>query len=138
MIAHIDGAIIAAYKALNLNLPTAYEGESFKLADKAKAWAAVFTLPASIAPATLGVGGQDEHLGITQIDFNVPPGTGRSALFGYAQAVLDGFVAGGRIEYEGQEVEIESVDRSSIRVIDGWMKISLSIKWLARTTRPEI
>jgi hypothetical protein len=136
-IANIDKALVDAYIDIGQNLATAYEGIHFEPPHNAD-WAALFVLPAGSPPATLGVGGQDEHIGILQIDYNIKPGVGRSQLYTYAQAALDKFVAGRSFSSSGQYVTIESSGRTSIRAVDGWLRMSVSVNWLARTTRPEI
>jgi len=134
---NMDGALIQAYVSANLGLSTAYEGADFTPPASAD-WAAVSILPASTAPVTLGKLGEDEHLGIMQIDFSSRPGRGRATLIGYAQSILTAFVAGKSFSRSGQYVTIESVSRSPIRQVDGWLRVSVSISWIARTIRPEI
>jgi hypothetical protein len=136
-IALIDGALVQAYIDIGQGLSTAYEGIHFEPPHNAN-WAAVFQLPAGSPPATLGVGGQDEHTGVLQINYNIKPGTGRSQLYTYAQAALTKFVAGRSFSSSGQYVTIESSGRTPIRAVDGWLRISVNVNWIARTTRPEI
>lgn len=139
-LAKIDYALVNAYIGLGLGLSTAYEGQHFRPPTNGADWAAVFILPASNAPATLGVGGEDEEVGILQIDFNRKPAANdtRATLIGYAQAVFDEFVAGKSYERLGQLVTIQSASRSPIREVDGYLRVSVSVNWIARTTRPEI
>jgi len=133
----IDGALIQAYIDMGLSLSTAYEGADFNPPNNTN-WAAVFIIPASSDAATLGAGGMDEHLGFMQIDFNVRPGTGRAQLLSYAQSVRTAFIAGKTFTRNSQMVTVESVNRSPVRHVDGWMRISMSVNWIARTIRPEI
>lgn len=133
----IDGALIQGYIDIGQALPTAYEGADFKPPSNAP-WASVFIIPADSPPATLGAGGMDEHIGFMQIDYNTPAGAGRAGLIAYAQAVRNQFVAGKTFTRNSQTVTVDSVDRSNIRHVDGWLRISLTINWTARTIRPEI
>jgi hypothetical protein len=135
--AKIDSALIQAFTDLNLGLPTAYEGEEFRKSDKDDEWAEIHILPVITQVATLGVAGQDEHSGIMQIGFNVRPGTGRAALIGYCDTIRAEFFAGKAYSANDQEVFINSVDRSAIDIVNGWMHIDVSINWIARTIRPE-
>jgi hypothetical protein len=133
----IDGALIQGYIDMGLGLSTAYEGADFKPPYNDKR-AAIFIIPASSDPVTLGASGMDEHLGFMQINFDVRPGTGRAQLLSYAQSVRDNFIAGESFIQNSQKVTVESVSRSPIRHVDGWMRISISVNWIARTIRPEI
>lgn len=132
----IDGALIQAYLDLCLDLPTAYEGVHFKPPESD--WAAVFIVPASSDPATLGVNGSDRHTGFMQIDFNTEQGSGRATLIDYAQTVRDAFVAGKWFTQDGQNVRITSVSRTNIREVDGWMRLTVTVNFEADTIRPEI
>lgn len=136
-IANMDGALIAGYVAIGQGLSTAYEGANFTPPASAD-WAAVTIVPADTSPATLGVGGEDGHVGFMQIDYNIKPGAGRAALLTYAQAAMTAFPAGKSFVRSGQYVTIESASRSNIRQVDGWLRISVTVNWIARTTRPEI
>lgn len=134
----IDGALITGYINIGLGLSTAYEGEEFTPPTDGSDWAAVFILPATSEPTSMGVGGMDEHTGIMQVDFSTKHGTGRATLLGYVQSMRDEFVVGKGYTRNSQAVEITSVERSPVREIDGWMRVSVSVNWLARTIRPAI
>lgn len=134
---NIDGALIQAYIDIGQALSTAYEGAEFKPPSNTD-WAAVFIVPASTAPSSSWISGDDEHLGFMQIDYNTRPGKGRASLIAYAQQALDQFVAGKSFTRSSQYVTIESASRSQIREVDGYLRVSVTINWIARTTRPEI
>lgn len=132
----IQNALVGAYIDGGLGIDTAYEGMQFKPGENA--WASVFMLPAGAGPATLGVGGEDEHTGIMQIDINVRQGFGTAQMLELSQQVLDVFVSGRRFTCDNQSVLIASASRNPIRNIDGWLRGGVSVNWLARTTRPEV
>ena len=134
----IDGALIQAYIDLAMGLSTAYEGEEHKPPIDGSDWAKVSIVPAVIDYNSLGEGGTDKHLGFMQIDFNVAPGTGRAALLGYAQTIRTEFVGGKSYTLNSQNVRIDTVDRSAVREIDGWTRISVTVNWEAETSRPAI
>ncbi len=135
---NIDTALIQAYISLAMGLSTAYEGEHFEPPTDGSAWASVFIVPSIIDVGSLGAGGQDHHRGFMQIDFNVKHGTGRATLVGYAQTLRTAFITGKTYTSNSQNVQITSVDRSGVREIDGWMRISVTINWIAATARPAI
>lgn len=133
----IDGALVQGYLDMSLGLSTAYEGRQFE-PTAATNWAAVFIVPASTTVDSLGAGGMDLHTGFMQIDFNIPPDKGRAQLITYAQACRAQFVAGKGFSRNSQYVRIVSTERSQIRRVDAWMRISVTVNWEAETIRPEI
>lgn len=117
-----------------LAIPTAYENDKFEPPSDV-AWCHLYVIPASTVPATLGLGGEDEHTGIFQITFYVPLNTGDSDLL----AALDGiealYYAGKKTTYLGQEVLFTGVSRSPAREVGGWYAVDVSISYYARDTR---
>jgi hypothetical protein len=134
----IDGALITAYIAVGLNLSTAYEGEDFTPPKDGSSWASLTIVPAVIDYNSLGVNGTDLHTGFMQVDFNVKQGTGRAVLLGYAESMRAQFVGGKGFTLTGQNVRITTVDRSPVRAVDGWQRISVTVNWEAETIRPTI
>lgn len=137
----INAALVQAAKdALALITPTlpatsiAYEAKDFNPPNQAR-WAAVFMLPADSPPATLGVGGQDEHVGVLQIDLNDVINAGTGGLLKSVDTVRGHFKAGKRFIYQGQCVLITSCSRGRIRPDGGWLRCPISIAWSAMTTR---
>lgn len=132
----IQNALVGAYIDDGPRIDTAYEGMQFKPGNAA--WGSVYMLPAGAGPVTLGVGGEDEHIGVMQIDINVPQGFGTAQLLELSQQVLDVFISGRRFSCDDQSVLIASASRNPIRNIDGWLRGGVSVNWSARTTRPEV
>lgn len=58
---------------------TAFENQPFDPKGQRK-WFAFHFLPNKPDVASLGLGGQDEHSGIAQIDIHIPKGTGKGTL----------------------------------------------------------
>jgi len=135
---NIDGALIQAYIDLAMGLDTAYENEQFTPPTDGSDWASVFIVPASTDFNSLGVNGTDLHSGFMQIDFNTKHGTGRAALVGYAQTIRNEFVGGKGYTRSSQNVRITTVERTSVREVDGWMRLSVTVNWEAETIRPAI
>lgn len=137
---NINGALVsAAVAALGSGFAAriAYEGKDFTPPASGK-WAAIFNLRAGTSVASLGVSGQDEHAGVLQIDVSVPENTGTGTLLTDADALRAYFVAGTYFTYSGQSVLVRHCDVSSIRQVDGYLRISASVTYTARSTRPEI
>jgi hypothetical protein len=135
---NINAALITAAAAALSSLSIsniAYEGRDFTPPAANTKWAAVFNLPASSPPSSLGEGGQDEHLGILQIDLNYPLNGGTQPHLAAADSIGTAFKAGTRFTYMGQCVLVRSCERGRIRNEDGWLRLSISITWVALTTR---
>ena len=133
----IDGALIQAYIDIGLGLDTAYENVELT-PPIAEDWAAVFIVPAVTDFNSLGVNGTDLHTGFMQIDFNVPHGTGRAQLLSYAQSIRNEFVGGKGYVLNSQRTRITTVERSSVREVDGFMRLSMTVNWESETVRPTI
>ncbi len=134
----IDGALIQAYVDLALGLSTSYEGEEHSPPTDGSDWASLFIVPGPIEFNSLGEGGTDLHVGFMQIDFNTKHGTGRATLLGYVQTLRDEFVGGKAYTQNSQRVRIDTVERSAVRQVKGWMRISVTVNWEAETIRPAI
>lgn len=133
----INAALVSAYRAVMPTLPTAFEGAPFTPPAGQK-WGQLTNLRAGADVASLGVGGLDEHTGVLQIDISVPEGTGTGELLRNADTLRAYFVAGRHFTYQDQSVRVRRADVSSIRRVDGWQRISVSVTYSAFTTRPEI
>ena len=133
----INAALVSAYRAVMPSLPTAFEGVAFTPATGTK-WAALNNLRAGADVASLGVGGQDEHTGVLQIDVNVPEGTGTGELLADADTLRGYFIAGRSFTYQTQTVRVRRADVSQVRRVDGWLRVSVSVTYSAFTIRPEI
>lgn len=135
----INAALVSAAKAALAPLvgqAVAWEGRAF-VPPVAGKWAQVSNLRASAEVASLGVGGQDAHFGVFQIDLSHPENSG-TAILKDADAIRSQFVAGKRLEYQGQCVSIRRCDVSALRRVEGWIRVSLSVYYRAHSTRPEI
>lgn len=133
----IHGALVQAVVDAAFGLPCAYEGEAFAPV-QGEPWMRVLLLPADAEPSSLGVGGTDEHLGVFQIDFNYAPDKGVATLLQKADAARAVFVAGKRFFKDGQCVLIRKSVRSSIRSVDGWSRVTVSVYYSAQSIRPEV
>lgn len=139
-IANADTALVksvkAALAAITPALPIAYENAKFDPPTDGK-WAAMFIIPAALDPATLGDAGQDEYLGVLQIDLNVPLRSGTGVLKQWADRLREYYKAGRRLAYNGQEVLIRKGEPSSTRRSENGLSfvISYSVTFRALLTR---
>lgn len=136
-LADIDYALIAGYEAVGLGLPTAYENARFSKPANNADWAKVVVVPAGTSVESLGSGGKDQHTGFLQIDFNTDQGKGRAHMTAYAQAIRDYFWHGRGLTHNGQYVVIKDVQRTNLREVDGYMRLTVTVFYEAATLRPE-
>lgn len=134
----INAALVSGLTAAALGLPMGNEGKNFTPPAVTAPWAAWFNLPASTDVASLGVGGNDETVGVFQVDLNYPLNDGTANILAAVQKLRDYFVAGRRLVYQGQTVKVERVTRNNLRPVDGWQRINVSIFYSAYTIRPEV
>lgn len=134
----INAALVSGLTAAALGLPMGNEGKNFTPPAVTLPWAAWFNLPSSTDVASLGVGGNDETVGVFQVDLNYPLNDGTANILGAVQKLRDYFVAGRRLVYQGQCVKVERVTRNNLRPVGGWQQINVSIFYSAHTMRPEV
>ncbi len=133
----IHAALINSHIALNLALPVADEGKIFKPV-AGEPWQEVFNLPASRNVSSNGVGGMDERLGVFQINITYPIGAGIGELLAMADLALEFYTAGKRF-YEGSQcVRVVRSERTAVRPVDGWQRVTVSVYYSAHTIRPEV
>jgi hypothetical protein len=124
----INAALVRAWQGTGIAYPTAYEGKAFDPPADAP-WVALYGLPASTAPAGIGIHAPIERVGILQIDINHPLDAGAPVMLMDADVVSTRFDPGSSFDFEGTTVHIERCSRSSIRRSEGWLTLSLSIRW---------
>jgi hypothetical protein len=135
-IRQVAAALVQAYSDMALGLPTAYETLDFA-PPAGLAWAALYNVPADLAVASLGDGGQNRYVGFFQIDFHAPENTGTFALLNWADLCQINFRAGRTLAYQGQAVKIIRSVPSSIRRSGNSADyvLSMSIYWRADMNR---
>ncbi|MDC1268154.1 DUF4128 domain-containing protein [Gammaproteobacteria bacterium] len=94
-------------------------------------WAAVHYMPNDPVSVTAGSLGRDEETGLIQIDINVPRNTGDSVFRTFRNASRAYFIPGQTFTQNSQDTIIVSCGMSSIRVVDNWFRVSLSIIYRA-------
>ena len=128
----INTALVAAYQAAGLDLPTAYEGREFA-PTAGQPWAAVSLLPQPVISGSLGRAGNDRHVGTLQIDLNDTPGDGIDRLLTQADTLRAYFTPGHQLVANEQAVVITSASRMAVIVKDGWLRLTVNVAWLAWT-----
>lgn len=133
---NINAALISAYQAIGLGLPTAFPGKDFN-PPASSPWARVLTVPADKNVKTLGDNGEDNTTGFFQIDFFVPENDGTSRILGYADSALLYFKNGRRFTYNGQEVKVRRSSMSGLRrdPDSASHSITISVFWDSPTSR---
>jgi hypothetical protein len=99
-------------------------------------WYAVHYLPADEPVVTMGDGGENEVVGLLQVDVNVPLNSGEKATETALLDLRETFYAGGVLTHEGQDVKVTKVVRSIGRTVDAFFRTSLSIYFYGRYNRP--
>ncbi|KAF1710301.1 hypothetical protein CSC70_06300 [Pseudoxanthomonas kalamensis DSM 18571] len=136
----IDRALeVAAVAALGPTFTGRIAAEGFTFTPPTSgSWAQLTHLPAGAAVSSLGVNGMDEHVGVYQIDVSVPEvgGNPRADLLAVADTVRAYFVAGREFTHLTQGVRVVRAERSQIRRVDGWQRISVSVTYSAFSIRP--
>ena len=101
-------------------------------------WIRVTYMPSQDSTETLGEGGEQELLGIVQIDINILTDTGEKTQNLILAQLEAYFVPGKRFTYQSQTVNFVSCNRSSGRIIDSFFRVSISVSFYARYFRPAL
>ena len=98
-------------------------------------WVELFFKPADTHVFTLGAGGLDALPGVVMVNVHTQLDNGP----GYGISVVDAFrrhfVAGLRVIFEGQEVQVTNCSANLGRVINTWSRADISIGFTAYLTR---
>jgi hypothetical protein len=113
----------------------AMPNREFKPPADASLWYAVSFLPAARDPLTLGEGGEDEYVGLMQVDVSVPQGSGMKAAMEAAVEFTALYVAGTDVEYNGQVAKVRKSEISQPRQDGVRLVVSVSVYWSARIPR---
>lgn len=124
--------IVAAYP----NVPTSFPEQELSDEDKPDGlWLALHDIPVSTTPVTVGDKGEDEALGIFQIDVNMPSGRGTGPTLQKADEIASMFTSGKSLLYNAQEVRVRRTEINPGRRVGGYYRISVSINYFARFQR---
>ncbi len=136
----IERAITQSVLDCDTGLPFAIENAPFDKPDDGSPWMAMWIVPSQngVRAVTCGDAGEDEHVGILQLDLNYPVGKGTKALRLVADKIARFYVAGRRMISGLAGVEVISCSKSLGREVDGWWRVSMTINWRARLSRNEL
>jgi hypothetical protein len=130
----VQKGLVTKYRATFATERTAWENKRFKPPAN-EPWLTYFFVPLSSVISTIGPQGYNEHQGYVQIDISIPADSGERdahALFDKVEAC---FPPASAFIHEGQAISILSVTRSGGREVDGFYKISCTVRWKALITR---
>lgn len=115
-----------------LSLPTASEGKDYKPTNSTL-YVRPTILPADTTQAELGSSGQDENLGIYQVDVFAPIDTGHGVAVTQADAIADAFARGTTLTYNSVNVRIRGVSRGAGRRDGAWYIVPVFINYFSFT-----
>lgn len=135
-ITDIEQALMRGYVDAALGLPTAIDNALFERPALGAPWARVVIIHGTGArAATCGDAGEDEHVGVLQIDVNYPLHGGIAD----ARAKLDQaaafFYAGRALDSGDARVTVRVPYPGPGREVDGYYRRTLTVPWSARTPR---
>lgn len=116
------------------NPPVSWPNKTFK-PPGGLPWLQFNWIPAGRRAVTLGDQGEDELVGIVQIDINTPQGDGDAVMENLLSLLEEEFIAGQVVIHDGQPATIESCSRLPSRNVDPFYRSSLSVNYYARVTR---
>lgn len=133
----IDKALLQSYEDLGLGLPVTMENIQFDKPTDGSPWVGVWVIPSTngVRAVTCGSYGEDEHVGILQVDLNYPLLKGVADVRAVADQVASFYTAGKRLTHGRAKVTVTSCSRSRGREVDGWYRVSMTISWYARVPR---
>jgi hypothetical protein len=92
------------------------------------------SLPGEVVQASLGDNGQDQNVGVYQVDVFAKPNTGKKAAIVQADLVADHFKRGTLLTHNSRSVRIRSVRRKvGTNNSDGWFMITIEITYISFT-----
>lgn len=130
----VHSALVSAFNSLgHSDDDTAYEQREFTPPDGL--YYSLFNLPADRVPLTLGSDGEDDYVGVFQIDVVSKTGEGVRTIIEAAQVLTAFFTAGTWLNKDGQAVFIRRSQMSQPRKQDVRLVVSVSVFWQARIKR---
>lgn len=109
-----------------------------KFTPGANTWIRVTYMPSNDSTETLGEGGEQELLGIVQLDINILTDIGEKTQNLILAQLEAYFVPGKNFTYQSQAVNFISCNRSPGRIVDGFFRVSLSVTFYSRYFRPSL
>lgn len=98
-------------------------------------WLQSHWIPSETTPVTTGNGGEDNNPGTYQIDINRPKNRLLMEQMDAVDIVANHFTAGKIITYNNTNITVVSSSVSPSRYVGGFRRVSLSVRYYARTIR---
>lgn len=83
--------------------------------------------------ASLGDSGEDENIGVYQVDVFAEAGTGKNAAIVMADNIANHFKRGTDMVYNGRTVRVQSASRGPASTSDGWYQMPVNITFYSIT-----
>jgi len=112
--------------------PIAWENKIYKPI-KGTLYLRATNMTGDATQAGLGDSGEDENLGVYQVDVFAPADKGKKAALQMADLVANRFKRGTDLTYSGTTVRISSVNREAALTVDGWYHIPVNINYYSIT-----
>lgn len=90
-------------------------------------------IPGDMVQASLGDSGQDQSVGVYQIDVFAEAGQGKNEAVVMADTIANHFKRGTELTYNSRVVRIRSVSRQVGVMDNGWYKIIVEIAYISFT-----
>ena len=132
---NVRSALVQRLVDLDLVPPIAYENVGFDL-PSSRSWLRFSFSPVSTGPVTLGGGGDDEVVGLAQIDVFTPTNTGTQEAYSIAETVKNTFVVGNIFTYGSTNVRIRSAHINVVGTIENQYQVTVTVNWSAYLIRP--
>lgn len=135
----IERGLMQSLIDCDIQLPIAQENIEFAKPTNGTPWAAVWVMYpiGGVRPVTMSDFGEDEHVGVMQIDLNYPLRKGVSAQRLKADELARFYVAGRKMVSGLATVYVTSCAKSNGREVEGWWRVSMTVNWYARLLRNE-
>ena len=129
----IDAALDGRLGSMAGLPPVAWENKSYTPA-MGTLYLRPTSLPGTNTQSSLGTNGQDNAIGIYQVDVMAKPGTGKKASTMMADNIADHFKRGTKLTYNGCSVRIKGASRKAGRKTgDGWYMVPVEIEYITFT-----
>lgn len=112
--------------------PVAWENRAFE-PTQGTLYVRQTNLQGDTIQATLGESGEDETVGVYQIDIFSPQGEGKKEGIDMSDAIANRFKRGTVMTYNGVNVTVRSVSRGASINSDGWFQIPITIVYRVHT-----
>ena len=130
----VEKAFLTALQQLLL-MPIAAANAAFTRPANGAPWAQAHFMPEDAQVATLGIGGKDRHVGLLQVDVNLPPLAGTAEASTVVGDLRRAFYLGRVFTYGATSVRVTSFKGPRSREVDGYYRRSVTITWQAEIDR---